>query len=824
LGSAIEIVGAPGIGKTRLLQELTRLAPEFSTFRAFCEPHQQQIPYRPFRAIIRAALAIPKDAAPAAAYEHLRDAVETAAPSLLRWLPLLGIVADIDVPMTQEVADLGEEFRRRKLEETAVEFLTALFAKPTIVELEDVHWLDEPSTALLARIVDAAAQQPWVVAVTRRAEATGFVLAPGEHRHPLVLAPLQPGETEELIAAATHERPFRRHDVEALTTRSAGNPLFLSQLLKVALESGSVDSLPLTVESLVTAEIDRLSPADRRVLRVASVLGMAFPEDLLVSVLEAEEEYVDPRVWDRLGKFLYAEAPGRRRFRHALMRDAAYEGLPFGRRRGLHARAGVLVISDSEDPAEHAELLSFHFFAAQSYFDSWAYSKISGERALAKFANVDAAAFFSRALESGKRANIPPPQLAAVHEQLGDVRLTLNEFDAARAAYAAGRRLVPDDRIAQGRFLLQEAKTHYRGGRSADAIRSIRRGMRLLEDDHSPAGRKAFARLAALYAGTRVSQGRSREAERWCRRIIEESDGVGELEALARAYYILDLALMEHGRVEEVVHSTRSAELYEQLGDLSNQSEVISNSGGFAYLRGRWDEAFDLYGRALELRRRVGDDAEAAIVAANMAEIRLDQGRLDEAQALLAQAGKAIHAGGYLVAQGYLAGLLGRAAALAGRLTEALDDFSAALNIFERTTYRTHVFEMHMRIADALVLAGEPEAALEEADEALVIASELGGIPARLPSLHRIRASAFVALDQVEDARAALEQSLETARARLARHEIGLTLDALVKLDRLVGREPDPAIVEQSQAILAELDLVRVPELPALETTLATSR
>ncbi len=808
-GSAIGLVGPPGIGKTRMLAELTRTAQGFCLLRALCEPYQQQIAYRPFRAVLRSALDIPKGAPNEEAAQRLREKVEDLAPDLVPWLHLLGIVGDIELPSTREVDDLGEDFKRNKLEEVTVRFLSLLLTEPTLLTFEDVHWIDEGSAALLARLSEQVGSLPWVLAVTRRPETSGFVLEDRERCRTLLLQPLAPDEAERLIATATEANPLRRHDAQALAERSAGNPLFLSQLLLAAVRTGSVGELPPSVEALATEQVDRLPLADRRVLRFAAVLGIAFDEDLVWSLLRPEEHLPDSDAWTRLADFLEEAGPGRRRFRHALMREAAYEGLPFRRRRDLHARAGVMIIADADDPAEVAELLSHHFFAAHNHFDAWAYSVIAGGRARAKYGNADAAVFYARAIESGRRSShVSAADLAAVHEELGDVRLTLNEFEAARAAYAAGRRLVSDDPIALGRFLLQEAKTHYRGGRSADAIRLIRRGMRLLEDERSSEARKAYARLAALYAGTRVSQGRYAEAEIWCRRIIDESDEVGEPEALARAHYILDFALMEQGRVEEAVFSARAAELYAQLGDLSNESEVISNSGVYAYSQGSWTEAFELYERSLDLRRRLGDDAEAGIVAANMAELRLDQGRLDEAEALLAQAGRAFHAGGYLVAQGYLAELLGRAAAQAGRLSQALEEFATAMAIFERTGYRSHVFETHMRIAEALVLAGQPDPALEEVDKAFVVAAELGGIPAKLPLLHRIHAFALTRLGRIDEARAALELSLETARARRAHHEVGLTLDALVKLDRSMGREPDPALVEESGSILAQLDLV----------------
>jgi tetratricopeptide (TPR) repeat protein len=821
-GAAVELVGPAGIGKTRLLTELTDQATEFRVLRALCEAYQQQIAYRPFRALLRAALDIPRDAPNEAAAARLRERVEKLAPELLPWLPLLGVVTDIEVPSTTEVDEIGEQFKRGKLEEVTVAFMSALLTEPTLFTVEDVHWLDEGSVGLLTRLAADVGKRPWVLALTRRPEKTGFVLVEQDRSRSLLVHPFEQGEAEILIGAATEAHPLRRHDIDALTDRAAGNPLFLSQLLAGVLRTGSQD-LPLTVESLVTEEIDRLPRNDRLVLRVAAVLGMEVSEELLASLLEVEGLALDPSVWTRIGEFIEASAPGHRRFRHALMRETAYEGLPFRRRREMHGRAGVMIIADADDPAEQAELLSHHFFAAHSHFDAWAYSAIAGRRARAKYANADAASFFARAIDSGRRAAVEAPRLADIHEELGDVRLVLNEFDDARGAYAAGRKLVPDDPVRQGRFLLQEAKAHYRGGRFADAIRSIRRGMRLLEADDSPEGRKLYARLGALYAGTRVSQGKYRDAEEWCRRIMATSDEVGELEALARAYYIFDFVCMDQGRVEEAVYSGRAAELYAQLGDLANQAEVIANSASDAHDQGRWVDAIDLLQRSLELRRRLGDDSEAAICAANMAEIRLDQGRTDVAEELLVEAARAPKAGGYQMAEAYITGLLGRVATQRGHFKQAMRDLEAARSMWERIGYRSFVFEVEVRMAEALVGAGDPEAALERARRALRVASELGGIPARVPLLHRVRGMALVALGRLAEARPAFEVSAVMARARQSQHEVGLTLHVLAELDRLEGLPVDPSLGAESEAILAQLDLVRFPALPCTRAAVRTA-
>ena len=98
------------------------------------------------------------------------------APELLPWLPLLAIVADAEVPMTPEVRDLGDEFRKAKLEEVTIDYLARSVTDPTIVVIEDAHWMDEGSADLLRAIAGRISELPWLVCVSRRDEETGFVL------------------------------------------------------------------------------------------------------------------------------------------------------------------------------------------------------------------------------------------------------------------------------------------------------------------------------------------------------------------------------------------------------------------------------------------------------------------------------------------------------------------------------------------------------------------------------------------------------------------------------------------------------------------------
>ena len=153
------------------------------------------------------------------------------------------------------------------------------------------------------------------------------------------MEPLSSEASVSLIHLATEEAPLTPQAVDLLVRRSGGGPRFLKAMLHAVIEAGgSVEELPGSVEGLVMAQIDRLPPRDRTRLRHLSVLGMSFSEELAARLLEDEGLESGPAAVSPLPGLLESDGRGGLRFRNGLVRDVAYESLPFRRRRELHAR------------------------------------------------------------------------------------------------------------------------------------------------------------------------------------------------------------------------------------------------------------------------------------------------------------------------------------------------------------------------------------------------------------------------------------------------------------------------------------------------------
>ncbi len=808
-GSAVELVGEPGLGKTRLVEEFRREAADMRILSTNCEYYQSAIPYGALRGMVRELLGIDHSSGEATARERLSLVLDEN--HLLHWAPLVGTVADVDMPETPETAELNPEFRAQRLGRVMTRLLGQLVDRPTLLVIEDTHWMDEASADLLRHLTASIAWAPCLFCYTRRDVETGFVgREPDVSR--MKLTPLDGSAATELIEMAMSANPLSAQKTAVLAERSGGNPLFLRELLAEANEGGDLDSLPDSVEAVIAARIDRLSTADRHFLRRVSVLGRSAPRQLLEAVLETVPDPAD-ELWERLADFIAPDEEGNLVFRHALLRDGAYDGLSYRLRRELHGRvADELLMAAGTQPEEWAESLSLHYLHAQRFEEAWRYSLKAAERAVAVYANFEASEFFERALVASRRlATVSVQELADVHEALADARHRSGDYAGAVQEYRAARRQTGDDQLAQARLMLKLAQAQGWLDRYSNALRWITRALRILDGAEDPEAQRQRAQLLSWYARFCQEQGHHERAISWCHRAIPQAELADEKDALTNALGVLDWAQMDLGRLESPTNWRRGLALSEQIGDLQGQATMLNCLGMFAYFQGRWNEALEHYGQAQERARRVGDLVQLATYENNVAEVALDQGRIEEAEHLFESVSRTQRVAGYRSGVARASCNLGRCAAESGRFEEAMQHFKEAQLEAELLGSHAGLVEIGARWAETELLAGNVDAALARADAEIERARSMGG-GHHMALLHRVRAVALARSGDLDAAHRALQDSLEAARARQMDFEVALTLRVIGELEMdCDGVGPDDAATE-SRRILDALGVLRSPD------------
>jgi class 3 adenylate cyclase/tetratricopeptide (TPR) repeat protein len=808
-GTMVELIGEPGIGKSRLAEELRENCGDMQQVTLRCQQYESATAYHPFRPFLRSILDVELNGGSEHNRSVLSERLGTIDGELVPWAPLLGAPLDVQVETTPEVDDLDPSFRRARLHGVIGSLLGKMLDSPTLLVFEDVHWMDDASSDLLRHLGTQLPTKPWLACTTRRAEGEGFLAAEGSPPLPaltLRLEPLPPEDAKTLIRAAAGDRSLSEEELAAIFDRGAGNPLFLQELASP--EGEREEQMPDTVESLVATRIDRLAPGDRALLRWASVLGVSFSGALIADVLEGDPTSAsDSEAWDRLGEFVERDpdVAGAFRFRHALIRDGAYEGLSFKRRRELHAR--VAEVLEQRDP-DGVELLSLHSHLGERWPETWRHSVSAGGRAQAKWANLEAAELYQRALDAVKQVpDVAPGEIAQVWESLGDCLQLAGRFDAAADAFAGARRLLPKNSIAVIELMEKEGALQKDMGNYDEAIRRYNRGLKATDripDEHVRTGLRAKLNFGLAEASFR--QGHLEDCIKRCKTVAEQALEIGDSEQLGWAYMFLHIAHMLLGSDESRAFRGLALPLFEEVGDLKGQATALNNLGIEAYYEGDWEKALDCYQRGRRLFERIGDVTSVAMGTNNIGEILSDQGRFDEAGELFEEARRAVDFAGHRALSLMARMNLGRLAARQGRFDEAQTMLGEAVEGFHEIEAASLEEEARARIAEAAVLAGDHERAVREADIA-ELTCEANPPPPLQAVLHRVRGHALSQQSREADAMEEFQRSLSAARSGDALYEIALTLHAL-------GRLGDTSAAAEATALLARLDVAQVAEIP----------
>lgn len=319
----ILLIGPPGIGKTRILEEFGRsITTEATVLEARCRPGTE-VGSSPLRDLLRGA-----------DLQRLPAAIAHSA----------GVRTDA------RLMALGALDRRTEMQSAWIEYLGNLAARqPVVICIEDLHWAEGEVVRLLDRLVTGSRARLMVIG-TARPEFPGMpLLRPSDDRLTIELPPLSPK------AAAALARAAAGRDVDI--ARAEGHPLFIVELVR---SRGAPDTtVPVTVQQAIGARLDELEPAERELLQSAAVIGETF--DVQGAALLSQH---DPSVvagsLARLSHLRYVRpVDGTFRFNHALVHDIAYGRLPMDRRLRLHAQ-----YAQEGVPASNAEALAHHWWEA----------------------------------------------------------------------------------------------------------------------------------------------------------------------------------------------------------------------------------------------------------------------------------------------------------------------------------------------------------------------------------------------------------------------------------------------------------------------------
>jgi hypothetical protein len=427
-GQLVLVVGEPGLGKSRLIEEfrsqLTETPHTWSEWSA--SQLLQNTPLHPIAEWGRQRFGV--EAPVEQRLADLENTLRLVGLDPAEHAPLLAPLVDIPLPPERAAIFPPEELRRRQLTAITAWHLAGARSQPAVLAFEDLHWADPTSLDLLRAIADRCAQAPLLLLATTRPEfRPPWSLR--SHHIMISLSPLDRAGIARMVEGISARHALSKDVVDGVSERTGGVPLFVEEVTRLLLErgeQGGVQAIPPTLQQSLAARLDRLGAA-REVAQIGAVLGRDFAYPLLRDVAERDEPALQASL-DRLADadLLFVEgAPPQAnyRFKHALVQDAAYESLLKSRRQTLHRRAAELLRDDLERAAAEPELVAHHF--TQAGVDDLAiewWGK-AGDQALRRSAFQEAIAHLGKAIEMADKAEGPAPVATAAEVNASRVKL-----------------------------------------------------------------------------------------------------------------------------------------------------------------------------------------------------------------------------------------------------------------------------------------------------------------------------------------------------------------------------------------------------------------
>jgi tetratricopeptide (TPR) repeat protein len=798
----LALVGEPGVGKSRLLAEVTRQSRAEGWRVLACQttPGGELTSYLPIVQLLRAGLHIAVGDDPTTVAAKAAAAALGLDGALQRAVPALQSVLDapVDDPAWTR---LDAALRRQRVLDAVTDLLVrASQEHPLVVIFENLHWIDPESQACLDHLVEGLAGARILLLASHRPEYTP-PWGGTSHYNPVGLGPLPAEAAAELLRALLGDDPRLAPVIAVLVEHTSGNPLFLEECVRALSETGVLSTTgtggtaaPITeleglatVHAVLAARVNRLGSVDLRLLEMGAVIGPRIAMSVLSAMAGLDEAALAAAVARlKAAEFLHETGPFpgvELTFTRPLMHEIVYGGLPPERRREIHAQAlAAMEGLSGKSLSVRPDVLGDHAFHGGLWGKAVTYLRQAGTRAASRATNGEAVARFQRALEAIAHLS----ESRATTEQAIDLRLDLRPsllqlgrlaevLAVSREAEALAQRIGDEPRLA--RVYTYLANYHYLKGEPDVAIGYGERCAAIgLAQGDAP-----LVALARAYMGYSYhAQGRYREA----REVLAEN--LSMLEPLRRG---------ESSMQTSVSHVGSAAWLAFTLSDLG-EFEAAEEAGHTA--------------------RQIADESRnpysLAIAATYAAHVWLARGHLDRAVPALEATLATCRDNHLVVWQPVPSALLGVALARAGEAARGVQLLEEAVALTERLGVRAYLARWTGHLAEGLQVAGRIDHARDAAETAL-----------RLGIAHHERAHQAEALRLLGELTAAAGPAGATQGERRLRQalslagEVGsppLTARCHLSLAGLAGQRGDLEQAREhlaaAEALCASMDL-RLP-------------
>ncbi|MCZ6774423.1 MAG: AAA family ATPase [Proteobacteria bacterium] len=781
-GHVVLLSGEAGMGKSRLVQEFKKeVGDDARQITLRCSPNHQNSAYYPIVQLLRRVFGIENDDSEAMRIQKMESALEPYAFTKPETAPLFASLLSLDHPDQGQLVPLDPQARKTLMFEALIDwFLEEATARPAYVIWDDVHWMDPASAELLDLYLDHIPASRTLALVIYRSD---FVL-PWNQRtffEHLSIGRLPETEVEAIIMNVAERETIPAELLRHIKDKTDGIPLYVEELTKTIVEADLLEqadkggiteplqdiAIPATLHDSLEARIDRC-PSGKHIAQWGAVIGREFGYELLTHLVDDRavlsrglEELLDAELLYRSG----TRADPSYIFKHALIRDTAYESLLNKHRRARHAEiAAVLEQHYPETVQREPELVAYHFAEAGIHERAVEHLYAAGQRAVERSAALVAQGHLDKALKI----------VASLPDTVDRARLELKIL-----------------------LLLGPLVSASQGNSSAEVETVYKRALKLCRQAQDSTSRfPAYFGLRAYY----LAKSDLKSAHEIGQALYKAAKSSGRAEYLLEANVALISSHFFRGDIAAAErHISEGLKLYDRSAHSKHAfiygvepgSICLVRGAQNAWLRGYPDQALRTMQQALDLADDIGHAVSRAFVYGNACTLHGWLGQHEQAETYASMAIDIADEFGIAFAHGWSLIQRGHARVCLARHDAGLADIEDGMAILEKSTSAEAVrsqlmYSWFMTLtADAYGRTGDPEKGLALLPEAIALIEKTG---ARYPEpvLYRVRGELLHRLKLHSEAGKSILKSLEIAQTRGAK---SFELQAAISLAKLWGEQ-----------------------------------
>lgn len=418
-GQLVDIVGEAGTGKSRLLYEFKSRLPEgeFSYVKGSCVHFGSTMPYFPILDALRSFFDIGEGEQEITIQKRVREKIASLSDTSHQLLPPIQDLLSIEVEDKTYLALESKQRKERIFEALRDLVIQGSQKRPMIIAVEDLHWIDKASEEYLDYFIGWLANIKVMLILLHRPEYTHHWTNRSYYNRIGVIQ-LTQARSEELVDAILGGGPVAPEIYDFVMKKSAGNPLFIEELIHSLIDDGTIQKredryilnvkvselkVPDTIQGIIASRIDRLDDSVKKIIQLASVIGRQFAFNILQTITDKNEN-LKTNLLNLQGieliyeKNLIPELEFI--FKHALTVEVTYNSLLSKKRKAIHRRIGKAIeMIYAANLEEYYEILAYHYSKGEQIDEACQYLMLSGKKAARNHALLEAYNFYKQAVE-----------------------------------------------------------------------------------------------------------------------------------------------------------------------------------------------------------------------------------------------------------------------------------------------------------------------------------------------------------------------------------------------------------------------------------------